>query len=74
MRGAFLRRRDRTARPLRVEHYSDAVNMSAVRTIARARATILRLPGGYNFQVLAGDAAKSGLADLWGKMSENEGK
>ena len=26
MSGAFLRRRDRTARPPRVEHYSSAVN------------------------------------------------
>ena len=28
MSGTFLRRRDRTARPPRVEHYSSAVNTS----------------------------------------------
>ena len=28
MNGAFLRRRDRTVRSLRVEHYSSAVNTS----------------------------------------------
>ena len=32
MSGAFLRRRDRTARPLPVEHYSAAVNMLLVAT------------------------------------------
>ena len=30
MSGAFLRRRDRTARPPRVEHYSSAVNTRAL--------------------------------------------
>ena len=30
MNGAFLRRRDRTARPLRVGHYSSAVNTRGI--------------------------------------------
>ena len=30
MSGAFLRRRDRTARSLRVVHYSSAVNITAL--------------------------------------------
>ena len=33
MSGTILRRRDRTARPPRVEHYSSAVNNAAVELV-----------------------------------------
>ena len=36
MSGAFLRRRDQTGRPLRVDHYSAAVNSQSVEAAARS--------------------------------------
>ena len=36
MSGTILRRRDRTARPPRVEHYSSAVNTEGVLALLRA--------------------------------------
>ena len=41
MVGAFLRRRDRTVRSLRVEHYSSAVNTMSLETVVLDPASLL---------------------------------
>ena len=61
MSGAFLRRRGRTVRSLRVEHYSSAVNSNVLTTRRKAIAhldEVLYLPSGW-------DAPRSWTSGGW---------